>query len=82
VVVAFVNQCERFIYGRARLFGRFITVTTGCYEITTVKDFAPPEVVLSHELAHLFGVFHPARNAVSVMLGGPADKFDDQAYTR
>jgi Tfp pilus assembly protein PilF len=79
VVVAFVNQCERFIYGRARLFGRFITVTTGCYEITTVKDFAPPEVVLSHELAHLFGVFHPARNTVSVMLGGPADKFDDQA---
>jgi Tfp pilus assembly protein PilF len=79
VVVAFVNQCERFIYGRARLFGRFITVTTGCYEITTVKEFAPPEVVLSHELAHLFGVFHPARNTVSVMLLGPADKFDDQA---
>jgi Flp pilus assembly protein TadD len=79
VVVAFVNQCERFIYGRARLFGRFITVTTGCYEITTVKEFAPPEVILSHELAHLFGVFHPARNTVSVMLLGPADKFDDQA---
>ncbi len=79
VVVAFINQCERFTYGGARLFGRFITVMTGCYEITTVKDFAPPEVVLSHELAHVFGVFHPARNTVSVMLLGPADKFDDQA---
>jgi len=79
VVVAFINQCERLTYGKTHLFGRFITVTTGCYEITTVKDWAPPDVVLSHELAHVFGVFHPARNTVSVMLGGPADKFDDQA---
>jgi len=79
VVVAFINQCERFTYGSARLFGRFITVMTGCYEITTVKDFAPPDAVLSHELAHLFGVFHLARNTVSVMLLGPADKFDDQS---
>ena len=79
VVVAFVNQCERFTYGQTRLFGRFIRVMTGCYEITTVKDWAPPDAVLSHELAHVFGAFHPARNTVSVMLGGPADKFDDQA---
>lgn len=79
VVVAFINQCERFVYGKARLFGRFITVTTGCYEITTVKDWAPPDVVLSHELAHVFGAFHPTRNTASVMVGGPADKFDDQA---
>jgi Flp pilus assembly protein TadD len=54
-------------------------VTTGCYEITTVKDWAPPDVVLSHELAHVFGAFHPTRNTASVMVGGPADKFDDQA---
>jgi hypothetical protein len=38
VVVAFVNQCERFTYGQTRLFGRFIVVMTGCYEITTAKD--------------------------------------------
>ena len=69
-VVAFVNQCERFTYGQTRLFGRFIVVMTGCYEITTVKDWAPLDAVLSHELAHIFGVFHPARNTVSVMLGG------------
>jgi tetratricopeptide (TPR) repeat protein len=78
VVVGFSNRCERLKYGWTLLFDRYATVSTGCYETTIVKDFAPPDVILSHELAHLFGAFHPARNVDSVMLGGPADKFDEQ----
>lgn len=35
--------------------------------------------MLSHELAHLFGGFHPAAGrSDTVMVGGPADRFDDQ----
>src|SRR2546422_118191 len=37
-----------------------------------------PESILSHELAHLFGAFHPAISVDSVMRGGPPDLFDDQ----
>ena len=38
-----------------------------------------PEGVLSHELAHLFGAFHPAAGrSDTVMVGGPADRFDGQ----
>ena len=78
LVAGFTNRCERLTYGQARVFSRFAIVMTGCYETSIVKDFAPPDVVLSHELAHLFGAFHPARTTDSVMLGGPADRFDEQ----
>lgn len=78
VVVGFSNRCVREAYGWTQVFSRFAIVTTGCYETTIVKDLAPPDVVLSHELAHLFGAFHPARMGDSVMLGGPADRFDEQ----
>ncbi len=53
-------------------------VSTGCYETTIFKDLAPPEAVLSHELAHLFGAFDPAMTVDSVMRGGSADRFDEQ----
>jgi tetratricopeptide (TPR) repeat protein len=72
VVVGFSNRCVREAYGWTQVFSRFAIVTSGCYETTIVKDLAPPDVVLSHELAHLFGAFHPARMGDSVMLGGPA----------
>src|SRR4030095_4619752 len=38
------------------------------------------QAILSHELAHLFGAFHPASNVESVMRNWPsaADRFDDQ----
>ena len=79
IVVGFSHRCERLTYGGTELFGRVAMVTTGCYETTIFKTFAPPDVVLSHELAHIFGAFHPVRSADSVMVGGPADRFDDQA---
>jgi tetratricopeptide (TPR) repeat protein len=78
VVVGFSNRCVRDAYGWTQVFSRFAIVTSGCYETITVKDLAPPDAVLSHELAHLFGAFHPARMGDSVMLGGPADRFDEQ----
>src|SRR5712691_10522725 len=78
VLVGFSNRCERLRYGVAKVFHRIALVTTGCYEALIVKDFAPEPVVLSHELAHLFGAFHPMITVDSVMRGGAADKFDDQ----
>ena len=78
VLVGFSNRCERLKYGVAKAFHRIAMVTTGCYETLIVKDFAPEPVVLSHELAHLFGAFHPMITVDSVMRGGAADKFDDQ----
>ncbi len=78
VLVGFSNRCERLRYGVAKAFHRIALVTTGCYETRVVKDFAPEPVVLSHELAHLFGAFHPMTTVDSVMRGGAADKFDDQ----
>ena len=78
VVVGFSNLCERLKYGWTVLFDRYAMVSAGCYETAIVKDFAPPDVILSHELAHLFGAFHPAITVDSVMRGGPADKFDEQ----
>ena len=78
VLVGFSNRCERLRYGVAKVFDRIAMVTTGCYETLIVKDFAPEPVVLSHELAHLFGAFHPMITVDSVMRGGAADRFDDQ----
>jgi tetratricopeptide (TPR) repeat protein len=78
LVVGFSNRCERLKYGWTLLFGRYAMVTTGCYETAIFKDLAPPDVVLSHELAHVFGAFHPAITVDSVMRGGPPDKFDEQ----
>lgn len=77
VLVGFMNRCARLTYGWARAFNRVATVTTGCYETVTLKD-ALPDQVLSHELAHLFGGFHPPITVKSVMRMGPADAFDDQ----
>ncbi|HKA64009.1 MAG TPA: TonB family protein [Methylomirabilota bacterium] len=78
VVIAFAaGRCERLQYGVARVFDRFALVQTRCPE-TMVSSAATPEAVLSHEVAHLFGAFHPAVGVASVMRAGPADRFDDQ----
>lgn len=53
-------------------------VQTGCLD-TAVLTNTVPEAVLSHEMAHLFGAFHPAAGrSDTVMRGGPADRFDGQ----
>ena len=38
----------------------------------------PTEVILSHEIGHLFGAFHVLPGESTVMRGGPADRFDGQ----
>ena len=74
LVVAFSGRCEGNKAGWTVLFDRYAVVTSGCGTPTTNQATA----ILSHELAHLFGAFHPDSNVESVMRGGPADKFDDQ----
>ncbi len=79
VLVLFAaERCEKLEYGFAQTFGRYAMVRTGCLD-TAVLANTTPEVVLSHELAHLFGGFHPAAGrSDTVMQGGPADRFDGQ----
>lgn len=79
VLVLFVaERCEKLTYGFAYLLGRYALVQTGCID-TAVFSNTVPEGVLSHELAHLFGAFHPAAGrSDTVMVGGPADRFDGQ----
>jgi len=78
LVVAFSGRCEGNNAGWTVLFDRYAVVTSGCGTPTTNQ--ATAQAILSHELAHLFGAFHPDSNVESVMRvrGGPADKFDDQ----
>ena len=78
LVVFAAERCERLKYGVAFLFGRHALVQTGCID-TAVLSNTVPEGVLSHEVAHLFGAFHPAAGrSDTVMVGGPADRFDGQ----
>ncbi len=79
VLVGFAaERCEGLHYGVAQLFGRVAMVQSGCLD-TAILSHTGPEVVLSHEIAHLFGAFHPGPSgAGSVMRYGPADRFDSQ----
>jgi len=79
VLVLFAaERCQGLRYGVAYLFGRHAMVQTGCIDTAVLRN-TTPEGVLSHELAHLFGGFHPAAGrSDTVMVGGPADRFDDQ----
>ena len=79
VLVGFAAaRCEGLNYGIAQLFGRVAMVQTGCLD-TAVLSHTNAEVVLSHEIAHLFGAFHPGPSgAGSVMRYGPAGAFDQQ----
>src|SRR5215472_1349781 len=76
LVVAFSGQCEGNKAGWTMLFYRYAVVTSGCG--TPTANQATAQAILSHELAHLFGAFHPDGNVESVMRNGPADRFDDQ----
>ena len=78
LVVAFSGRCEGTKAGWTWLFDRYAVVTSGCG--TSAANQATAQAILSHELAHLFGAFHPAGNVESVMRDGPgpANKFDDQ----
>jgi TonB family protein len=80
VLVAFAaERCEKLEYGVAQTFGRVALVQTGCLD-TAVLSNTTPEAILSHEMGHLFGAFHPAVGGVeSVMRAGRADHFDGQA---
>jgi tetratricopeptide (TPR) repeat protein len=79
VLVGFSYQrCERHQRGQAEPFGRTAVVLTGCAEGTFLKQ-STPERTLAHELAHLFGAFHPARGVDSLMRPlGALEQFDEQ----
>ena len=78
LVVFAAERCEKLEYGFALTFGRYAMVQTGCLD-TAVLSNTTPDAVLSHEMAHLFGAFHPAAGrSDTVMSGGPADRFDSQ----
>jgi TonB family protein len=78
LVVFAAERCEKLEYGFALTFGRYAMVQTGCLD-TAVLSNTTPDAVLSHEMAHLFGAFHPAAGrSDTVMSGGPADRFDGQ----
>ena len=67
IVVAFGTRCEGLKSGWTWVLDRFAMVTSGCDETAALKDPARGQAILSHELAHLFGAFHPASPADSVM---------------
>ncbi len=72
------ERCEGLHYGVTQLFGRVAMVQTACLD-TAILSNTTAEAVLSHEMAHLFGAFHPGPSgAGSVMRYGPADRFDGQ----
>ncbi|HET8578601.1 MAG TPA: tetratricopeptide repeat protein [Methylomirabilota bacterium] len=79
VLVGFSHQrCERLERGWALAFSRFAVVMTGCGDAILAAQ-RTPEQTLAHELAHLFGAFHPSRGVDSLMRPlGAAEKFDDQ----
>ena len=78
LVVFAAERCEKLEYGFALAFGRYAMVQTGCLDTAVLRNTAP-DAVLSHEMAHLFGAFHPAAGrSDTVMSGGPADRFDGQ----
>jgi Flp pilus assembly protein TadD len=78
VIVAFTRgRCAPLEYGAAMPFDRVAIILTGCPG-PNGPALVPTEVILSHEMGHLFGAFHVLPGAPSVMRGGPADRFDSQ----
>lgn len=77
VVVGVSGGCDHTHAGSARVFSRVALVTTGC--VPFLQKRAPTlQQLLAHELAHVFGAFHPAPGVRSIMRGGPADDWDGQ----
>ncbi|TMH15365.1 MAG: tetratricopeptide repeat protein [Betaproteobacteria bacterium] len=71
------GRCEGRPAGGARPFDRFVMIMATCHETEPRKGYGP-ESVLSHELGHLLGAFHPSISVESVMHAAPPDLFDDQ----
>jgi tetratricopeptide (TPR) repeat protein len=77
IVVGVSGSCgNTHLLGVARIFAGPAVVMTGCPHRPGRASFSL-EQLLVHELAHVFGVFHPA-DGVSVMRSGPATAFDSQ----
>ena len=77
MVVGVSGGCDHTHAGSARLFSRVALATTGCVPFLQ-KRTPTLEQLLTHELAHVFGAFHPAPGVRSMMRGGDADVWDGQ----
>lgn len=77
VIVGVSGGCDRVHIGSARPFSRLALVTTGCAPFLQ-KRTPTLEQLLTHELAHLFGAFHPVPGVPSIMRGADADLWDSQ----
>jgi len=77
VIVGVSGGCDHTHAGSARLFSRVALATTGCTPFLQ-KRTPTLEQLLTHELAHLFGAFHPAPGVRSTMRGADADVWDSQ----
>jgi hypothetical protein len=77
VVVGISGGCDHTHAGSARLFSRVALATTGCAPFLA-KRTPTLEQLLTHELAHLFGAFHPAPGVRSIMRGADPDVWDGQ----
>ncbi len=77
IVVGVSGGCANtHLLGVARIFAGPAIVMTGCPRSGRVGFSL--EQLLVHELAHVFGVFHPADGVFSVMRSGPATALDSQ----
>lgn len=77
VIVGVSGGCDHTHAGSARLFSRVALATTGCTPFLP-KRTPTLEQLLTHELAHLFGAFHPPPGVRSTMRGAAADVWDSQ----
>ena len=76
VIVGVSGGCDHPHVGSARPLGRIAVATTGCAPF--MRRAPTLEQLLSHELAHLFGAFHPKPGVLSMMRGAEVDVWDSQ----
>lgn len=76
VLGVFEDRCLDHLGGLGDFFGATALVMTGCLRQPGSRHTI--EMVLSHELAHLFGAFHVRPHIRSVMSGDGPDIFDPQ----
>jgi Flp pilus assembly protein TadD len=77
VVVGVSGGCDHTHAGSARLFSRVALATTGCAPFLQKRTPTLPQLLM-HELAHVFGAFHPVAGTRSIMRGGAVDDWDGQ----
>lgn len=74
--LAFVDlPCNKRL-AEARPFSNVAIISMNCVEHQGL--YILQEQMVSHELAHMFGAFHPPDHVRSIMNGGKTDEFDDQ----